>query len=147
MTTPQKRTPGGNRASADDQTNVSILPIAQKRGNRKNGHNRYARHFPERLLYVLACLSDSEVAAWLRLTTAYVIRDGLLVADDAELAKITRTGRRWAELREKLILLGLGRIEKGLWIDDNQDSSLALQRTQSLRGSKGAAARWGGRNA
>lgn len=145
---PKTRTPGASRANAEDNiSNVSVLPGAQKSGNGKTGHNRYARIFPERLFFALGVLSDRELVAWVRLMLAYVVNDGVLPADDAQLAAITNAGKQWPALRDKLVTLGLGRIEHGMWIDDHQRSSLDLQRVQSLRGSKGAAARWRGRDA
>jgi hypothetical protein len=147
MSGAEKRTPGGNRASAGNTNEASVLRGAQKTGNNKNGHNRYVRFFPAELTFAAEMLSDREMVAWLRLTLAYVVRDGVLPDDDGHLSVITKTGKQWPTLREKLLTFGLGRIEAGQWIDDHQRSSLDLQRGQSLRGSKGAAVRWGGRDA
>jgi hypothetical protein len=147
MSLPEKQTPGASRVSANEnKCSVSVLPRAAKPGRAKTGHSRYIRLFPERVLFAAELLTDHELVAWLRLALAYVVRDGELPADDAHLAAVTKTGKKWPALREKLLMLGLGRIESGQWIDDHQQSSLELQRSQSFRGSKGAAARWGGRD-
>lgn len=146
MAAPEKAKPGGNRANAEQDTNVASLPTATKRGNPKTSRTRYVRLFPERIFFLLESLDDRELAAWVRLTVAYVMADGALSSDEKKLALVTKTGKRWPELRDKLVGLGLGRVEAGLWIDDDQQKSLDLQRQYSVRGERGAAARWGGRH-
>ena len=145
----EKRPSGDSQTSADDKAStLSLLPTTQRTGNAKTGANRYMRLFTERGHYVAAELTDRELGGWFRLTLAFVVHDGVLLADDAHLAAVTKMNKAWPVLRDKLLMLGLGRIDAGLWIDDHQRSSLELQRAQSVRGSKGAAARWGGgRNA
>lgn len=109
----------------------------------KTGRTRYVRLFPERMLFLLDQLSARELVCVLRLSMAYVIADGDLRADDKRLASITKLSlKSWAELRDKLLLLGLGRVEAGQWIDDDQLGSLQIQRRVSERGKRGAAARW-----
>lgn len=109
----------------------------------KTGRTRYVRLFPERMLFLLDQLTDRELVCVLRLSMAYVIADGDLPADDRRLAGFTKLSpKAWAELRDKLLLLGLGRIEAGQWIDDDQLSNLKIQRSVSERGKRGAAARW-----
>jgi hypothetical protein len=143
MTCPDVRTPAGNRAFAEDSTqNIVRLPASLQTSKRKTGRTRYLRLFPERVCFALDSLSESEVVAWLRLTKGYVVNDGILLADDKHLAMLTKMGKRWPDLREKLIALGLGRIEGGLWIDDDQQQNLEIQRRLTNRGAKGASARW-----
>jgi hypothetical protein len=123
------------------------LPAAEKPRKLKSGRTRYQRLFPERTYFLFEHLNDREFVAYMRLLTAYVVTDGVLSADDKRLAIITKTGTRWPELRDKLITLGLGRIDGGLWIDDDQQGNLDIQRRLSDRGSKGAKTRWGDRHA
>lgn len=99
-------------------------------------------------MFMLDQLKPSEFCALFRLQLAYVIADGDLPADDRRLAAITKTtAKGWAELREKLLLLGLGRVDNGQWIDDDQLGNLLVQRRVSERGKRGAAGRWGERGA
>lgn len=105
---------------------------------RKNGRTRYVRLFPERTLYMLDRLSDREFIAAYRLMMEFVITDANLPADDAHLACITKlSAKAWAMLRDKLLQLGLGRIEHGFWIDDDQLANLDMQRAASMRGAAG----------
>jgi len=87
MAAPEKATPGGSgQASAEQTTNVSSLPTATKIGNSKTGRTRYVRLFPDRIFFLVEMLDDRELAAWLRLTVAYVMADGALPSDDKKLA-------------------------------------------------------------
>jgi len=125
------------RAAAPD------LRVVEQPPQGKTGRTRYLRLFPERLLFLFDQLSDRELVCVLRLSMAYVIADGDLPADDKRLATITKLpARAWAELRDKLLLLGLGRVQAGQWIDDDQLENLRIQRSVSERGKRGAAARW-----
>lgn len=114
----------------------------------KSGRTRYLRHFPERLTFMLDQLTPAEFYAVLRLQLAYVVADGDLSADDRRLAAVTKlSAKGWAALRDKLLLLGLGRIEAGQWIDDDQLGNLQVQRRVSEKARLGAARRWGARDA
>jgi len=139
-----KKAPAAEEREAPPKQNIVSLP-ATKKGSTKTGRNRYIRLFPERLLYVLEMLTDQEVKSWLRVTIAYAVADGELRTE--HLASISKAGKRWPDLRDKLLALGLGRIEGDRWIDDDQERSLAIQRSSSERGRRGAAGRWGGRDA
>jgi hypothetical protein len=141
------QSPGGNRAITETKAqNVVSLQPARAHSKPKTGRTRYVRFFAERLCFVLDGLEADEVVGWLRLTKAYVGSDGLLVADDKHLAVVTKIGKRWPALRDKLLALGLGRVDGGRWIDDDQDRNLEIQRRLSGRGSKAAIARWGDRH-
>ncbi len=50
--------------------------------------------------------------------------------------------KSWLSLRAKLIDLGLGRVENGRWVDDDQDRSLELQRRYSEKQRERVRARW-----
>lgn len=114
----------------------------------KSGRTRYVRHFPERALFMLDQLTPGEFCAAYRLALAYVIADGGLRADDRHLASITKLpAKAWLQLRDKLLLLGLGRVDSGMWVDDDQLANLLVQRRVSERGRRGAAGRWGHRDA
>lgn len=114
----------------------------------KSGRTRYLRLFPERLVFMLDQLTPAEFYATLRLQLAYVVADGDLQADDRRLAAVTKlSAKGWAALRDKLLLLGLGRIEAGQWIDDDQLRNLQVQRRVSEKARAGAAKRWGARDA
>ena len=149
MTPPQKATPGGNRADAEETTehNVVSLRAQGEAGNAKTGRTRYMRLFPERFYFAIENLTEREMAAWLRLTMAFVTADGALPADDKRLAAITKTGKRWPELRDKLSMLGLGRVANGHWIDDDQNKNLQIQRRSTERALRANAVRWGKRDA
>lgn len=140
MSAKENAPPGGDHGALAKQ-NVVTLTATAKPGN-KTSRTRYVRFFPERLMFATAVLTPPEVVAWMRLTLAFVMRDGVLPADDRALAGITQTGQRWPALRDKLLDLGLGRIEGGLWVDDDQHRNLEIQRRSSERGTKGATARW-----
>jgi hypothetical protein len=139
----EKKAPPGGELGAHAKRNIVTLPTAAKTGNGKTSRTRFMRLFPERVLYVIEMLTPPEMVAWMRLSLAYVMRDGVLPADDKALAHITRRGTRWPALRDKLLMLGLGRIEGGLWVDDDQARNLEIQRLGSERGRTGANARWG----
>lgn len=111
----------------------------------KTGRTRYMRLFPERCFFALEQLTEREFVAWIRLMVAYVVADGELACDDKRLALLTKMGSRWPELRDKLAALGLGRLEAGFWIDDDQARNLGFQQRASERGERGAAVRWGER--
>lgn len=114
----------------------------------KSGRTRYLRLFPERLVFMFDQLTPAEFYATLRLQLAYVVADGDLQADDRRLAAVTKqSAKGWAALRDKLLLLGLGRIEAGQWIDDDQLRNLQVQRRVSEKARAGAAKRWGARDA
>jgi hypothetical protein len=73
------------------------------------------------------------------------LRNGHLPADDKLLATVTKlSATAWGALRDKLLMLGLVRVENGMWIDDDQERSLEIQRSSRLRGQRGAQAWWGG---
>ena len=109
----------------------------------KTGRSRYVRLFPERNLFLFDQLDAKEHFAYLKLLTAYVIRDGVVPDDPKQIAKVCGITRKsWASLRAKLIDLGLGRVEEGRWVDDDQDRSLELQRRYSEKQRQRVRARW-----
>jgi len=146
---PQKETadPVRTRSAAESEStlqgevyNATRLP--------KTGRTRYLRIFPERALFLLDRLDDAKFVAAFRLILEYVMRDGRIDDNDQALARITKlSGRGWAELKEILIELGVGRVDNGRWIDDDQQANLDHQQGLSERGKRGAAGRWGGRHA
>ena len=145
MTTPEKRMPGGSPAFADHSSIsaiVSVLPLPPKAGVGKTAHNRYVRLFLTEMYFAIEHLDAQEYRAWSRIAAHYVANDGVLLALDKVMAQVTKTGKKWPDLRDKLLALGLGRIENGHWVDEHQRSSLELQRRASLRGRRGADARW-----
>ena len=125
---------------------LTLHPVEPPRT--KSGRTRYLRHFPERLTFMLDQLTPTEFYAVLRLQLAYVVADGDLPADDRRLAALTKlSAKAWAGLRDKLLLLGLGRVDAGQWIDDDQLGNLQVQRRVSEKGRLGASRRWGARDA
>lgn len=117
----------------------------------KTVRSRYLRLFhlfPERALFLLNRLSDPQFVAALRMALEYVMRNGQVPDDDAANARATKLSlRAWRELRGILIEIGVGRVENGRWIDDDQQASLDIQNRLADRGMRGAAGRWGGRDA
>ena len=85
-------------------------------------------------------LDDREHIAWLKLLYAYVVNDGVLA--ESELPTITKTGKRWPELRDKLVRLGLGEVVDACWVDADQDKNLSLQRKYHERAAYAAQVRW-----
>jgi hypothetical protein len=109
----------------------------------KPARTRYVRLFPERLLYLIDRLTERELVAFLRLSSEFVQLDGALPADDKRLAVTVKLkAKAWDELRDKLIVLGLGRIEHGHWIDDDQLRNLEVQRRSSEQRTLAVQARW-----
>ena len=81
-------------------------------GKSNGARGRYVRHFVEHQKYILSSLTPEEYAAFMRVTLAFVERNGRLADDDTELARIARLRRkRWLSLREKVLDLGLARVE------------------------------------
>ena len=104
----------------------------------KSGRTRFLRLFPERSLFMLDRLNEREFVATYRLMMEFVITDGQVPADDKHLASVTKLSTKsWAAVRDKLLQLGLGRIEHGFWVDDDQLASLEIQRAASRRGAAG----------
>ena len=100
----------------------------------KAARTRYVRFFAERGLYLLDRLTEREFVAFYRLSSEFVQLDGALHAADKQLAAITKmSAKAWNELRDKLLVLGLGRIEHGHWIDDDQLRNLEIQRRATER--------------
>lgn len=123
-------------------------PIAPFAGPSKAGRRAYVRLFPERGHFLLAMLSEPEFVAYQRLLFDYVVRGGNLPADDDLLVQVTRLqGKKWRALKDRLLSLDLARIENGLWVDDDQLTSLRIQKNSSERGKRGAQARWGAADA
>jgi hypothetical protein len=87
-------------------------------------------------------LSNEEFLAWIILTTTYVVRGGIMAADDKDMASLTGLGKDWPRLRDKLIDMGYGRIDNTRWIDDDQDKNLECQRRASQRSTKANNKRW-----
>jgi hypothetical protein len=109
----------------------------------KAARTRHVRFFPERLLYLIDRLTPPQIVAFLRLSSEFVQLDGALPANDKHLATVAKmTPKAWGELRDKLLVLGLGRIEFGHWIDDDQMRNLEMQRRASERAKTAAARSW-----
>ena len=109
----------------------------------KAARTRHVRFFPERLLYLIDRLSPVQIGAFLRLSSEFVQLDGALPANDKHLAAVVKlTPKAWGELRDKLLMLGLGRIELGHWIDDDQLRNLEMQRRASEQRTAAVQARW-----
>lgn len=109
----------------------------------KAARTRYVRLFPEKLLYLIDRLTPVQIVAFLRLSSEFVQLDGALPANDKHLATVAKmTPKAWGELRDKLLLLGLGRIELGHWIDDDQLRNLEMQRRASEQRTQAVQARW-----
>ena len=128
---------------------VPLMPSAAPllRAAAKPARSRYVRLFPERLLYLIDRLTEREFVAFCRLASEFVQLDGALAADDKRLAATVKLSpKAWAELRDKLIVLGLGRIEHGHWIDDDQLANLRIQRDASDRARNAINKRWSARN-
>lgn len=133
--TPAKQLPidGG----APDGKGKAPLVVAAAPG--KSGFTRYMRMFPSRSLYLLDQLTAQEFVATYRLTMAYVMADGQIAGDDKSMAHVTKlTVRAWAGLRDKLVQMGMGRVEHGFWLDEDQLVNLEHQRAASARGFRGA---------
>ena len=109
----------------------------------KSGRTRFVRLFPERLDFLLARLSARELAAYLRILNEYAVRDGDMPAADRAMREITKLSNgAWAALRDRLITLGICRIENGRWIDEDQDANLRRQREFSEAQRQRALGRW-----
>ena len=109
----------------------------------KAARTRYVRLFPEKLLYLIDRLPPVQIVAFLRLSSEFVQLDGALPANDKHLATVAKmTPKAWAELRDKLLVLGLGRIELGHWIDDDQLRNLEIQRRVSEQRTHAVQTRW-----
>ena len=127
---------------SSDLTVVQGDFVSKNRGLR-SPRNYYFRYFPQNSSHLLDSLKPDEFVAVVRLHRERALRDGPLSADDKLLATITKmTDKAWASLRDKLLMLGLARVENGMWIDDDQERSLEIQRNSRLRGPRGAEARW-----
>lgn len=102
--------------------------------------------FQDRILYVAQCLRPELFVAWIRLVCHYVRLHGDVVDDDALLARFAGLGRkRWQELRQQLLDMGLAEVRSGKWIDQEQDRSIELQERASERSRRANLARWGRR--
>lgn len=109
----------------------------------KAARTRYVRLFPEKLLYLIDRLTPVQIVAFLRLSSEFVQLDGVLPAADKHLATVAKmTPTAWGELRDKLLVLGLGRIELGHWIDDDQLRNLEIQRRVSEQRTLAVQTRW-----
>ena len=109
----------------------------------KAARTRYVRLFPEKLLYLIDRLTPVQIVAFLRLSSEFVQLDGALPANDKHLATVAKmTPKAWGELRDKLLVLGLGRIELGHWIDDDQLRNLEIQRRVSEQRTHAVQTRW-----
>ena len=109
----------------------------------KAARTRYVRLFPEKLLYLIDRLSPVQIVAFLRLSSEFVQLDGALPANDKHLATVAKvTPKAWGELRDKLLVLGLGRIELGHWIDDDQLRNLEIQRRVTEQRTRAVQTRW-----
>ena len=126
-----------------DPLNTAVVQAATKAAR-----TRYVRFFAERGLYLLDRLTEREFVAFYRLSMEFVQLDGALPAADRQLAAVTKLSTKaWGELRDKLLVLGLGRIEHGHWIDDDQLANLQMQRRASERAKSAAAKSWAVRRA
>jgi hypothetical protein len=109
----------------------------------KAARTRYVRLFPEKLLYLIDRLTPVQIVAFMRLSSEFVQVDGALPANDKHLATVAKmTPKAWGELRDKLLVLGLGRIELGHWIDDDQLRNLEIQRRVSEQRTRAVQTRW-----
>jgi hypothetical protein len=110
---------------------------------RKSGRTRFLRWFPERLEFLLAHLDAADLAAYLRITVAYVVRGADLPGDDRKLARIARLKpAAWAGLRDQLQDLGIAQVIDGRWRDADQDRNIELQEAFSESQRKRANGRW-----
>lgn len=107
------------------------------------GRSRYVRLFPERVYFLLARLTDREVVAYLRVVNDYVVRDGQVQFDDKALAKVAGiSSRAWSDLRDKLVELGIVKVDGDKFVDPDQSASLEIQRATSERQRGNAMRRW-----
>lgn len=121
--------------------NPSSTVVAQ--AATKAARTRYVRFFAERGLYLLDRLTEREFVAFYRLSMEFVQLDGALPANDKQLAAVVKlSAKAWGELRDKLLMLGLGRIEHGHWVDDDQLANLEMQRRASERARHAISQRW-----
>jgi len=105
--------------------------------------NYYVRQFPQTISHLLDSLTPDEFVAVARLHRERALRDEPLPAADQLLGTITKmTDKAWVALRDKLLALGLAHVENGMWIDEDQERSLEIQRNSRRRGQRGAQARW-----
>lgn len=139
MTVPRSLLPASTTPGAAAPGAAQVAPLVVAGAQVKSGFTRYMRMFPSRSLYLLDQLTAQEFVATYRLTMAYVMADGQLAGDDKSMAHVTKlTVRAWAGLRDKLVQMGMGRVEHGFWVDDDQLVNLECQRAASLRGFLGA---------
>ena len=130
--------------------NPAVVPIGNadpggqlKKPSAKTARQRYVRIFPERMDFLLARLNPIEFTAYMRLLTEYAVRDGQIVDDDRQLARIAGLSRSaWTALREKLLALGVARVADGRWIDDDQQANLDRQREFAEKQRARAMGRW-----
>lgn len=134
----QPRLLAGVEVVAVQEPTATVLHAAAKAAR-----TRHVRFFPERLLYLIDRLTPVQIVAFLRLSSEFVQLDGALPANDKHLAAVVKlTPKAWGELRDKLLILGLGRIELGHWIDDDQLRNLEMQRRASEQRTAAVHARW-----
>lgn len=145
MTTNAKAAPGGHPDTASED-NVVAFKVYSGSGKPKTGRTRYVRLFPERLYFLLARFTEREIVAYLRLLAEYVVTDGAPKDDGKVLARIVGlSARAWAELRTKLIEMGLAKVDDGRLVDLDQQASLDILRASSERQRERALHRWGKR--
>lgn len=113
----------------------------------KTGRQRYARLFPERIAFILAHLSATQTAAYLRILAAYVVADGDLRGDATVRVMSGLSVKTWQELRALLEMLGIARFVGDRWVDEDQDANLEIQRQITERQRARAVVRWKGRQA
>lgn len=129
--------------AAEQDDSVFLLAGYQTAPKLKNGRTRFFRIFPERGDFLLSRLSDREFKATFRLLLEFVVRDGELPDNNKFLATVAAMKLpAWLSLRERLLALGIFRVEAGRWIDDDQEKNLRLQREHSARQAKKARKRW-----
>jgi hypothetical protein len=77
--------PAGTEAAVANQEPRERL---QNRTPPRTGRQHYVRLFPERLDFLLAHLTPPQLAAYLRILSEYVVRDGKLSAEDSDMVTI-----------------------------------------------------------
>jgi hypothetical protein len=135
--------PSGNSGAAGAH-NVVELKVYATPPPARAGRSRYLRLFPERVAFLLLHLDARELTGYLRIATHYVVADGQLPADDKALARIAAMPAKvWADLRARLIDLGIVHVEGDRLVDADQQANLDIQRAASARQRARVMRRWG----
>lgn len=90
--------------------------------------DRFVRFFPKSWAKLNASFTPREVVAYVNVLMQYVQREGGLSADNKLLATLADLPMKdWLSLRERLLALGIARIEEDRWVDDDQHENLQRQ--------------------